>query len=180
MRELPRPDANYMVVHARHDHSFRVPRPDLTLKIGSPNACNGCHADQTPQWAAQAAANGGRAHQPTPHYGLAPDAARRGKPNVQDLLLNVINDTALPAIVRATAIESLPNPTEALALAAIGRTAADPDPQVRAAAARSLRLAGAEPLPQHKQMLPPLLTDPVRQVRMDAARTLAGFGDIAV
>ena len=42
----------YMVVDIRHDHSFRVPRPDLSAKLGTPNACNNCHSDKPAQWAA--------------------------------------------------------------------------------------------------------------------------------
>ena len=37
------PVRTYMVVDPRHDHSFRVPRPDLTVKFGIPNACASCH-----------------------------------------------------------------------------------------------------------------------------------------
>ena len=48
------PAKTYMVVDRRHDHSFRVPRPDLSVKLGTPNACNDCHTDKTPQWAAAA------------------------------------------------------------------------------------------------------------------------------
>ena len=47
----------YMGVDARHDHSLRVPRPDLTVELGAgnaPNACNDCHRDRTARWAAQA------------------------------------------------------------------------------------------------------------------------------
>ena len=40
------PARTYMVVDQRHDHSFRVPRPDLSVKLGTPNACNDCHARQ--------------------------------------------------------------------------------------------------------------------------------------
>ena len=47
----------YMVNDFRNDHSFRVPRPDQSAKyeqygIELPNACTGCHTDQTDQWAA--------------------------------------------------------------------------------------------------------------------------------
>ena len=35
--------SNYMVVNTRHDHSMRIPRPDLSLSLGVPNACNQCH-----------------------------------------------------------------------------------------------------------------------------------------
>ncbi|MDH3592287.1 MAG: multiheme c-type cytochrome [Planctomycetota bacterium] len=42
------------VLHFMRDHRIRSPQPELTEKYGksqSPNACNTCHADQTPQWA---------------------------------------------------------------------------------------------------------------------------------
>src|SRR5262249_1754445 len=47
------PARTYMVVDRRHDHGFRVPRPDLSARLGTPNACNDCHADKSPQWAAE-------------------------------------------------------------------------------------------------------------------------------
>src|SRR5215468_2930001 len=50
------PVSTYMIVDKRHDHSLRVPRPDLSVKLGTPNACNGCHADKSPEWAASAVA----------------------------------------------------------------------------------------------------------------------------
>ncbi|MEK7317303.1 MAG: cytochrome c3 family protein, partial [Candidatus Eisenbacteria bacterium] len=45
------PPRTYMIVDPRHDHSFRIPRPDLTATTGSPNACNGCHANRSTAWA---------------------------------------------------------------------------------------------------------------------------------
>ncbi len=48
------PTRTYMVVDPRRDHSFRIPRPDLSIKIGAPNACNLCHTNKTPQWATDA------------------------------------------------------------------------------------------------------------------------------
>ncbi len=42
----------YMGVDHRRDHSFRVPRPDQSEQYGTPNACTGCHTDQSAQWAA--------------------------------------------------------------------------------------------------------------------------------
>ncbi len=35
----------------RSDHSFRPPMPEATIKFGSPNACNQCHTDKSPEWA---------------------------------------------------------------------------------------------------------------------------------
>lgn len=37
------PSTTYMAVDPRRDHSLRIPRPDLSLQIGTPNACTGCH-----------------------------------------------------------------------------------------------------------------------------------------
>ncbi|HEU4418387.1 MAG TPA: cytochrome c3 family protein, partial [Planctomycetota bacterium] len=45
------PTVTYMGVDARHDHSFKVPRPDLAARFGVPDACTGCHRDQKPEWA---------------------------------------------------------------------------------------------------------------------------------
>lgn len=39
------PTTTYMMVDHRRDHSFRVPRPDLSIQFGTPNACTGCHLE---------------------------------------------------------------------------------------------------------------------------------------
>ncbi len=78
----------YMVVDERADHSMRVPRPDLTLKIGTPNACNGCHQDKDAAWAAAAV------------EGWYPDAAHRGAHFGEALHAA---DTQAPAAVAAAA-----------------------------------------------------------------------------
>ncbi len=45
--ECHMPARNYMVIDSRHDHSIRVPRPDVSLDLNTPNACAGCHIDKT-------------------------------------------------------------------------------------------------------------------------------------
>ncbi len=50
--ECHAPAQHYMTVDRRHDHSFRIPRPDLSITTGTPNACNNCHKDKDAQWAA--------------------------------------------------------------------------------------------------------------------------------
>ncbi|NNG13164.1 MAG: hypothetical protein HKM88_07950, partial [Halobacteria archaeon] len=55
--ECHMPPKDYMVVDPRHDHSMRIPRPDLSVSLGTPNACNGCHPDQSAQWAAEQVKN---------------------------------------------------------------------------------------------------------------------------
>lgn len=39
------PETTYMEVDPRRDHSLRVPRPDLSVKLGTPNACTRCHLE---------------------------------------------------------------------------------------------------------------------------------------
>lgn len=39
------PETTYMEVDPRRDHSLRIPRPDLSVSLGTPNACTGCHLD---------------------------------------------------------------------------------------------------------------------------------------
>ena len=43
------PEQPYMVIDERADHSLRVPRPDLSQTLGTPNACSqgGCHDDRS-------------------------------------------------------------------------------------------------------------------------------------
>jgi hypothetical protein len=164
------PARNYMVIDARRDHAIRIPRPDLTVKIGTPNACSGCHADRTPGWAADAVARWyGPARRRETHYGEALAAGRTGRPGAEDGLVAVARDAAQPAIVRATALDLLRRYGPASIPASVAATH-DPDPAVRIAA-----VAGLERVPPEGRL--PLvagaLRDPLRAVRIEAARVLS-------
>ncbi|WP_436716117.1 cytochrome c3 family protein [Roseiconus lacunae] len=39
------PETTYMDVDPRRDHSIRIPRPDLSVRLGTPNACSRCHVN---------------------------------------------------------------------------------------------------------------------------------------
>jgi predicted CXXCH cytochrome family protein len=166
------PAKNYMLIQPRPDHSLRVPRPDLSVKIGTPNACNDCHADRPPQWAAEQVATWyGPERRQEPHFGEALAAARSGQPGANEGLVRLVADPLQPAIVRATALAELDDdPTTGIS----ERIAAtrDADPEVRAAAAASLRSAPAQ---QRLDALGPLLRDPLRAVRVAAASSLASL-----
>ncbi len=162
----------YMVVDPRRDHSFRVPRPDLSVEIGTPNACNRpCHEDRSAQWAADAAAKWwkpGRAGQP--HYGEALHAARTILPGAERSLARLAEDPAQPGIVRATAAAQLASYLGPRAAVTLERGLEDADPLVRVAALGAV--AGVPP-EWRLAHVAPLLADPVRAVRIDAARALA-------
>ena len=38
------PQVTFMEIDARHDHAFRIPRPDLSISHGVANACTDCHS----------------------------------------------------------------------------------------------------------------------------------------
>jgi Flp pilus assembly protein TadD len=165
------PARTYMAVDSRRDHSFRVPRPDLTVKIGTPNACTGCHADRPPSWAAaQAVTWFGTARTLMPHYGEAIAAGRSAAADGESRLIAVVTDESQPAIVRATATSLLARWLDPLSGPVIESAARDPSPLVRMAAVEVL---SALPLAVRPRALTPLLVDPSRAVRIEAARALA-------
>ena len=128
------PTKTYMVVHDRRDHSMRVPRPDLSVSIGTPNACNQCHTDRSAEWAAKAVAKwypNGR--QTKPHYGTALHAGRTGAVDAESQLDRLILDKSQPAIARASGLLLLPRYASEASEPAIKAAIADPDPLVRMA-----------------------------------------------
>lgn len=167
------PTKNYMVVDARRDHSFRIPRPDLTTSIGVPNACTQCHTRQSPEWASRAIAEWyPKGRQTQPHYGTALNAGRTGALGAEHALDQVILDPTVPAIARASALLLLPRIATRASAPALQAAITDNDPLVRAAVPRALPASLPPPLVQATAAL---FADPVRTVRIEAARALAGI-----
>ncbi|MFZ2170315.1 MAG: tetratricopeptide repeat protein [Methylococcaceae bacterium] len=169
------PEQNYMVIDGRHDHSFRLPRPDLSTTLGSPNACTQCHQKRKPEWAALTLDKWyGETWRNRPHYGTALHAGATQEIKALPALLELAQDSASPAIVRATAI-TLVAPLMQPELLTFARSQLqDADPSVRIAA-----LGLIESVDPVNRILAasPLLADPVRGVRMEAARILADVPD---
>ena len=166
------PTKTYMVVDRRRDHSFRIPRPDLSLSIGTPNACTQCHTDQSADWAARAvAAWYPRGRQTQQNYATALDAGRTGALDAERQLDRLILDHDQPEIARASALLLLPRFATPTSEAAIKAAIADPSALVRSAVPRAL-----PPSPSRTvvQAVAPLLNDPIRAVRIETARALAG------
>jgi Flp pilus assembly protein TadD len=168
----------YMGIDARHDHSFRVPRPDLSVSVGlaeAKNACTDCHRDRSPAWAAAAVRRwypGGR-HE-TAHYGEAIHAGRTYAPGAEQALLALLRDPKLPGIVRGTALSLLPPHLTPSSLPALEKAASDPDPLVRLGVASAL---DALPARERVKVGVALLWDPVRAVRVEAVVAFADVPD---
>jgi tetratricopeptide (TPR) repeat protein len=163
------PSRDYMVVDGRRDHSFRIPRPDLTVATDSPNACNGCHTDETADWAAAAAENW-FGQQSQDHYGFAIHAARSGAIGANESLLGAIYDDSVPGIARGTALAALRAPHSQDSATAIQAGLTSPDDYVKLGALRALGGLSQE---LQVQWAAPLLEDRLLSIRMEAARVIS-------
>jgi len=165
------PTRTYMLIDQRRDHSLRVPRPDLSVTLGTPNACNNCHTDKTPQWAASYVT---KWYGPTrvgfQRFADALAAGRLGAPGAGRALTRLVSDRAQPAIARATALEMLAVQDNAVGGDVLARGAVDESALVRRAVATALANRTA-----NEAIMLKLLEDPVRTVRIEAAQSLAGI-----
>lgn len=166
------PHKTYMGVDERHDHGFRIPRPDLSIAMRTPNACTQCHTDKSPQWAADAIETWTGIHRDsTTHPATAIDAAWLNSPAADKLLAALTRETTESAIVRATALSLQTEPLRKQGMDSIELAVKNNDPLVRIGAARGLM----KMTPQDAARIGgPLLTDPVRAVRIETARALVG------
>jgi predicted CXXCH cytochrome family protein len=167
------PVHTYMVVDQRHDHSFRVPRPDLSASIGTPNACNSaCHQDQTAAWAAAAIE---RWHGPNRKgfqaYGPAFHAAWSDQVGAAASLAAIAKSTQTPGFARAGALPELNAYLSADSITIARAALGDPDPMVRIG---GLDMLDGVPVQQLWPIAAGSLSDPVRGVRARAASLLAG------
>lgn len=172
-RDCHMPARNYMVVDPRRDHSFRVPRPDLAASLGVTDACAGCHADRPDGWSAAAVRDWlGRDATGLQQFATAFAAADAGEIDAAADLQHIATDGDQPAIVRATALSLLSRYPGASPVETAAVALGDTDPAVRLAAVQAMEALTIE---QRLDHLRPLLADPVRAVRIEAARLLAGI-----
>lgn len=163
------PAVTYMGVDVRNDHSFRLPRPDLTEQLGVPNTCNSCHADRTASWANEIIES--RFGERPDHYGVVFAAARRGDADAESSLVALAADEDLPVMVRATAVSLLSNVQSGDSLAMMDALweAKDGHPLLRLG--MTIGAAGLSPQ-RHWQIVSPLLKDEYLAVRNAAFSTL--------
>jgi tetratricopeptide (TPR) repeat protein len=159
------PGKVYMGNDLRHDHFFRVPRPDLSVKYGMPNACASCHKDKSNASLAAAVV---KWYGPKRVYHFSDDLIPGSKldSNSEVHLISLINNKAVPDIIKATAafyLGSIPTQTSLNALLGCLN---HKDAQVRYRALRSLANFQTS---AWVMAVGPLLADKVRAVRIAAA-----------
>jgi predicted CXXCH cytochrome family protein len=165
------PTHRYMVVDDRHDHSLRIPRPDISARLGTPNACNDCHRDKSADWAAAAIARWhGGDRKGFQRYAEAFQAASTDQADAAALLAAVASGRNTPAFARASALSELGSRLSPSNISLAQGGLADPDPLVRIGALDMLENVPADQL---WPAVSPLLTDSVRGVRIRAVSLLA-------
>ena len=172
--ECHMPRTTYMVVDGRRDHSMRVPRPDQSVTLGVPNACGRCHKQQDAEWAA-AAVRGWLGRDAQGFQTFAPTflAAELGEAGASASLATIANDLASAPIVRASAVERLAH-TGSGDVSTAQRAARDAHPLLRLASVQLIELL---PPQERLRLLAPLVSDPLRAIRVEAARAAAGQQD---
>ncbi|MEN8202520.1 MAG: tetratricopeptide repeat protein [Bacteroidota bacterium] len=163
-------ERTYMVVDPRRDHSIRIPRPDLSDKLGTPNACNQCHPDKSTQWATDYLRQWyGQDLLDQPHYGETFWAGRQRYPEAQQELLTLAGDSEQAPMIRATAISLLGGYPDPSTTSLLQRTISDPDPLIRYASLTVVQFAEPEFI---RDLALPRLKDSVKLVRLMAANSL--------
>lgn len=154
----------YMGNDFRRDHSFRIPRPDQTVKYGTPNACNGCHTDKSPEWASDfIKANYG--DERADHFS---DHLLAGYQGDQEALSELIRQKKYPDIARATALSLYSNqPMTDRERNMLKEFLNDSSALVRNEAVSAFVKSGDRGFSKD---IEPLLMDSVRLVRISAVR----------
>ncbi|SDP08239.1 doubled CXXCH domain-containing protein [Pseudomonas arsenicoxydans] len=168
------PGKFYMGNDFRHDHSFSIPNPVRAKKLGTPDACLTCHqgkagdkvTEQFKLWSSSSQV-------PTaPRYDESLWLIRNGQPGAAQALYEQLQRSNLPAIQRATLLSELALYPSEQALKLATKDLGNSAPQVRESAVRAI--SALLPPPERAPLLAPLLKDPVKAVRIGAARDLLG------
>jgi tetratricopeptide (TPR) repeat protein len=156
----------------RTDHSMRPPAPATTIAMGSPNACNLCHADKDAAWSETWVRKWySRDYQaPVMEHASLLDAARKGDWKRLPKVLEKIASPAENAIYKASLVRVVRSCQDESKWPVLVAALGDASPLVRSSAASALagHLSG--------DTVPALLAatrDPSRLVRIRAALALA-------
>jgi tetratricopeptide (TPR) repeat protein len=165
----------YMGVDFRRDHSFRNPRPDLTLSLGVPNACNSCHKDKSAQWSQEYIVKWYGLSRPV-HSGTVIASGNTGDTAVLNELAAIVSDELQAPMVRTAAIHTLSNYSGLDVGRVLKPVLGHTDPLIRLYAAKSFNPVSIQDM---KDTYLQLLHDPIKPVRMEAAYLLSQiYGEI--
>ncbi|WP_117880521.1 tetratricopeptide repeat protein [Aureibaculum luteum] len=166
----------YMGNDYRRDHSFRIPRPDQSIKYDTPNACVQCHTDKTNEWAWQGFQK--LYGQPDSiHFSdqLAPGII--GLPNAHEGLFDLVQNKKQPDIARASAVKALQNYNLQSRFDEFMAFLNDKSPLVRGA---TLDVLSQSNTTDFMSYLLPLLKDAKRSIRIKAYFALGDVPEVNI
>ncbi|WP_050799181.1 multiheme c-type cytochrome [Vibrio ichthyoenteri] len=165
------PETTYMEVDPRRDHSWNVPRPDLSQHIKTPNVCTDCHETQTDQWAAQQLQQWfpDSNYQSPQNVAVAFYADSIGHEGAADALAYFSQDATLSDIIRGSALQRMAGNQGKNTLVALARAVKHDSDLIRLGAIEG---SSGYPFNDRWQILSPLLGDPVLSVQAEAAGAL--------
>ncbi len=163
----------YMGVDYRRDHSFRIPRPDLSEKLGTPNACNQCHADKSNKWSQNYIEKWFGISRPY-QFGEAIFNAHQGVKGVDEQLFRIINapEEVYPLSKKATALSNLTFENDS-SYKVLYNALNSVEPQMRLIAVRTYRIENQKDIDR----LLPMLNDESEAVRVETANKLSFLTD---
>ena len=160
----------------RSDHSFRPPMPEATIRFGSPNACNQCHTDKSPQWAneiVKKSKNKNYQDATLKWAQLIAEARNRNWENI-DKMYSYINEEIENEVVTTSFIRLLANYNNESKVDVLIDALNSESELVRAAAATGLSGYTSDKV---KNALIKACTDEIRLVRINAASSILVLSD---
>lgn len=165
------PEHRFMGVDDRRDHSFKIPRPQLNVQFGTPDACTTCHQDKDSQWATQQLTSWFGQPSPISANLLNLYALQAGQVIDVKQHQSLINDPSIAVISRASAILLLGMTQAQLESTFLSTLLKSEHALFRLSAAQT---ASILPPADKSRLLTPLLRDQYKAVRVAAARSLVG------
>lgn len=158
----------------RSDHSFRPPMPEGTIRFKSPNACNMCHTDKSPEWANKVVKQRKNSNYQsmTMEWAQLIKEARNSEWKNLDKMLVHVKEGKLNEVVLTSFIRLLANCQDEKKWAPIINALNNESPLVRAAASSGLTGYVTE---KAKNALIAACNDKYRLVRISAAAALVVF-----
>ncbi|MCU0343847.1 MAG: tetratricopeptide repeat protein [Ignavibacterium sp.] len=166
------PGNYYMGIDFRRDHSFRIPRPDLSIKYSVPNACNDCHVDKSFQWSEDWIKKYYGERKKFTYASVLADGYLQ-KENADTSLIRLIKNDLYPEMVRATALSYLSSYNNPYADSVIIEMLYNIEPLVRE---RAIDAFNTDDYRKLIRIIFPLLSDPLRMVSIAAASKLSVVG----
>ena len=161
----------------RTDHSMLPPAPSATMAFQSPNACNLCHKDKTPEWADRTVREWRKRDYQAAvlHRGGLIQAARAENWHKLPEMLEYVTSQDRDEVFAASLIGLVQTSGDPRVLPALIKASRDSSPLIRAATVEALQMF---PGKETAQVLIAATGDSYRLVRIHAAATLAGYPEL--